>query len=132
MGLYLLMGVFGLPVFAGGASGNPLSLTSGGFIVGFVAAAALVGWLAQREWDRRFAGAVVSFAVGTLVIYGFGLPWLFASFLDLGPAVWSESLGYGSAIAATVGAGVIPFVLGDLLKALVAGALLPIAWRAIR
>lgn len=131
MGLYLLIGVLGLPVFAGGASGSLFSLTSGGFIVGFIVAAALVGWLAQREWDRRFVGTVVSFLAGSIVMYAFGLPWLYFSLANLGPSVWQQYLGYDSVLAATIGAGVLPFLLGDLLKALLAGALLPIAWRGV-
>jgi biotin transport system substrate-specific component len=132
MALYLLMGVLGLPVFADGGSGSLFAFTSGGFIIGFIAAAALVGWLAQREWDRRFVGTLVSFLAGSAVTYVFGLPWLYYSLANLGPAVWSDVLGYDSVLAATVGAGVLPFLIGDLLKALLAGALLPIAWRGVR
>lgn len=131
MGLYLALGVLGLPVFAAGASGSLFDLTSGGFIIGFIAASALVGWLAQREWDRRIVGTVVSFAAGSVVIYAFGLPWLFVSLGNLGPVVWHDYLGFDSVFAATVGAGLVPFLFGDLLKALVAGALLPLAWRGV-
>jgi biotin transport system substrate-specific component len=131
MGLYLLIGILGLPVFADGASGSLFALTSGGFIIGFIVAAALVGWLAQREWDRRFVGTLVSFLAGSAVMYLFGLPWLYSSLANLGPAVWQDYLGYDSVLAATIGAGVLPFLLGDLLKALLAGALLPIAWRGV-
>lgn len=129
--LYLLVGVFGAPVFADGRSGSILPLTTGGYIVGFIPAALLVGWLALREWDRRFLATFVSFLAGSLVIYGVGLPWLFRSLSTLGPPVWHDILGYDSVLAATVGAGMIPFLLGDALKALLAGALLPFAWRGI-
>jgi biotin transport system substrate-specific component len=131
MGLYLVLGVAGLPVFAEGKHGSLFDLTSGGFIIGFIAAAALVGWLAQREWDRRFVGTIVSFAAGSATIYLFGLPWLFFSLSNLGPAVWNEYLGYDSVLAATFGAGLFPFLLGDLLKALVAAGALPLVWRAV-
>lgn len=131
MGLYLALGVLGLPVFAGASSGSLFALTSGGFIVGFILAAALVGWLAQREWDRKFVGTLVSFVAGTVVIYAVGLPWLFVSLSNLGPAVWQDYLGYDSVLAATVGAGLLPFLIGDALKALLAGALLPLAWRGV-
>jgi len=131
MGLYLAVGVLGLPVFAEAKSGSLFSLTSGGFIVGFILAAALVGWLAQREWDRKVVGTLVSFLAGTVVIYAIGLPWLYFSLSNLGPAVWQDYLGYDSVLAATVGAGILPFLIGDLLKALLAAALLPLAWRGL-
>jgi len=131
MVLYLAVGVLGLPVFAEAKSGSLFSLTSGGFIVGFILAAVLVGWLAQREWDRRFVGTLVSFATGTLVIYAIGLPWLYVSLSNLGPAVWQDYLGFDSVLAATFGAGVIPFLVGDVLKALLAAALIPLAWRGV-
>lgn len=132
MGLYLLVGVLGLPVFSDGASGSLFALTSGGFIIGFILAAALVGWLAQREWDRKIVGTIVAFLAGSAVMYAVGLPWLYFSLQNLGSAVWHDYLGYDSLIAATFGAGMVPFLLGDALKALLAGALLPLAWRGVR
>lgn len=132
MGLYLAVGVLGLPVFAEAKSGSLFSLTSGGFIVGFILAAALVGWLAQREWDRKIVGTLVSFLAGTVVIYAVGLPWLYISLSNLGPAVWQDYLGFDSVLAATFGAGVLPFLVGDLLKALLAAALIPLAWRGVQ
>jgi biotin transport system substrate-specific component len=131
MALYLAVGVLGLPVFAGGGSGSLLALPSGGFVIGFVAAAALVGWLAQREWDRRVVGTIVSFAAGTAVMYAFGLPWLSASLQHLGPQVWRGALGFDSVTAAVWGTGFVPFVIGDVVKAAVAGLLLPLAWKGL-
>jgi biotin transport system substrate-specific component len=131
MGLYLAVGVLGLPVFAEAKSGSLFALTSGGFIVGFILAAALVGWLAQREWDRKVVGTLVSFLAGTVVIYAIGLPWLYVSLSNLGAGVWHDYLGYDSVLAATFGAGIIPFLLGDVAKALLAAALLPLAWRGV-
>lgn len=132
MGLYLAIGVLGVPVFAEGASGSLLDLTTGGFIIGFILASLLVGAFAKLEWDRRFVGTLVSFASGSLVIYAVGLPWLFVSLGNLGPAVWHDYLGYDTVLAATLGAGMLPFLVGDVLKALLAGALLPAAWRGVR
>ncbi|MFD1721023.1 biotin transporter BioY [Amnibacterium endophyticum] len=129
MALYLAVGVLGLPVFAGGASGSLFALTSGGYVVGFVVAAALVGGLARRAWDRRVVGTVVSFLAGTAVMYAFGLPWLAAVLGRLGPSVWHGALGYDSLAAAVWGAGFVPFLAGDLVKAVAAGLLLPLAWR---
>jgi biotin transport system substrate-specific component len=131
MTLYLVAGVLGAPIFAQHASGSLFALTSGGFVIGFIAAAALVGWLAQREWDRKVVGTVVSFAAGTVVMYAFGLPWLAVSLGNLGPAVWHDFLHFGSVGAAVWGAGVAPFLLGDLVKAVAAGLLLPLAWKGV-
>ncbi len=114
---YLTEGLAGLPVFAGGTSGiGRLLGPTGGYLVGFVPAAFVVGWLAERGWDRRLPTAALAMAVGNGVIYVFGLPWL-ARFV--GPAhVLSMGLG--------------PFVPGDLLKVCVAATLLPGAWRLVR
>lgn len=131
MALYLLLGIVGLPVFSDGSSGNLFALASGGFIVGFVFAAPLVGWLAQREWDRKWLGTALSFLAGTVVMYAFGLPWLFASLDGYGAGVWQDTMGYSSLLEATIGAGMLPFLLGDVLKALLAAALIPLAWRAV-
>lgn len=131
MALYLVVGVLGAPVFAAGGSGSLFASTSGGYVIGFVAAAALVGWLARRAWDRRATGTVVSFLAGTAVMYAFGLPWLAAVLAGLGPSVWHGALGYDSLAAATWGAGFVPFLVGDLVKALAAGLLLPLAWRGV-
>ena len=103
--LWLGEGAVGLPVFATG-------LFTGGYLVGFVAAAALVGWLAERRWDRRPGTTVAAMAIGTLVIYAFGVAWL------------SLFVGFGAALVQ----GVLPFLLGDALKIAAATAALPLAW----
>jgi biotin transport system substrate-specific component len=131
MVVYLLAGLLGAPIFAEHHSGNLFALTSGGFIIGFVAAAALVGWLAQLQWDRVVLRTMVSFLAGTVVMYAFGLPWLAMVLNGFGPAVWHGALHYDSLWAATWGAGFFPFLIGDVLKAVVAGLLLPLAWKAV-
>ncbi|MFT4212801.1 MAG: biotin transporter BioY [Microbacterium sp.] len=131
LGLYLVLGVVGLPIFSEGASGNLFAMTSGGFIVGFVFAAALTGWLARRRWDRKVVGTLVSFLAGSVVMYAFGLPWLYVSLQSLGAAVWHDYLGYDSLLAATIGAGLLPFLVGDVLKAIFAAVLLPLTWRGV-
>lgn len=118
MGLYLLLGLVGLPVFAGLSSGSVIGLATGGYIVGFIVAAALVGWFAQLQWDRNFFKMLLAFVLGSLVIYAFGVPWLSAVAF---PGDWSSAFQYG----------LFPFLLGDALKAVVAGALLPLAWRGV-
>ncbi|GBC83908.1 Biotin transporter BioY [bacterium HR11] len=114
---YLAEGLAGLPVFAGGTAGvGRLLGPTGGYLIGFVFAAYVVGRLADRGWDRRPATTALAMLVGNGVIYVFGLPWL-AQFV--GPAhVFSM--------------GLVPFIPGDLLKVLLAAALLPGAWRLVR
>ena len=112
--LYTAMGALGLPFFAGGASG--LAYLFGptlGYLVGFVAAAYVVGLLAERGLERSVRTSLVPFALGTLVIYFFGAGWL--------------SILFGIEKAFTL--GVLPFIVGDILKMLLAALMLPIAWR---
>jgi biotin transport system substrate-specific component len=117
--LYFCVGLIGAPVYSGGDGGwEIVHGATGGYLVGFVAAAALTGWLAQRRWDRRFNSAVAAMLTGSVVIYAFGLPWLARTAnLDL---------------EGTLEAGLYPFVVGDLLKLYLAGALLPSAWKLVR
>src|ERR671910_1051854 len=75
--LYLAEGAVGLPVFAGGAAGLAYMLgPTGGYLVGFVLAAGLVGWLAERGWGRRLVWTALAMAIGNLVIYALGVAWL--------------------------------------------------------
>jgi biotin transport system substrate-specific component len=116
--LYFLVGLAGAPVYAGGEGGwEWVEGATGGYLVGFIFAAALSGWLAQRRWDRRFSSAVAAMLSASVVIYAFGLPWL-AHVANLG-------------LEDTLEAGLYPFVVGDLLKLYLAGALLPGAWRLV-
>ncbi|HSJ45902.1 MAG TPA: biotin transporter BioY [Euzebyales bacterium] len=117
--LYVAVGIAGLPVFTGWESGWAyFTGATGGYLVGFIAASAVVGALARRGLDRRVPGAAVAFAVGSLVIYLFGVPWLM------------HVTGMPLREALIAGAGV--FVVGDLIKAAAAAALLPAAWRFAR
>jgi biotin transport system substrate-specific component len=119
LGLYLFVGALGAPVYADGKHGwDILTGPTGGYIVGFVFAALLTGWLAQRRWDRRFNSAVAAMLTGNVVIYLVGLPWLAAK-LDTG-------------LEDTLEAGLYPFVVGDLLKLYLAAALLPGAWHLVK
>jgi len=112
--LYLVEGVIGLPVFAGYTSGL-LALASGGYIIGFVLAAGVVGWLAERGWDRNAVTTALAMLIGNIVIYVPGLLWL-STF------VGSEK---------TLGYGLTPFILGDLLKLALAAVLMPMAWKLV-
>lgn len=110
---YLGEGLSGLPVFAGGAAG-PAHLVgpTGGYLVGFVAAAALAGLLAERRWDRRPHTTVAAMALGLGVIHLLGAAWLTAF------------VGFPSSLVQ----GVLPFLPGDVLKIAAAAAALPLAW----
>jgi biotin transport system substrate-specific component len=116
MALYLVAGGLGLPWFAGGSSG--WAGASFGYIIGFVVAGAVVGWLAGRGGDRTPLRTVATMTLGTLLIYAVGVPYLMAS------------LGIGLAKAFEL--GVRPFLIGDALKVLLAAGLLPGAWRLLR
>jgi biotin transport system substrate-specific component len=129
MVLYLVLGVAGLPIFGEGKSGDLFALTSGGFIIGFIAAAAVVGWLANLKWDRHVVKTFVSFFAGTVVIYAFGLTWLYFSLQNLGPEVWSA--GGSTVLAATIAWGLTPFLIGDAVKAVTAALLLPGTWKLL-
>jgi biotin transporter BioY len=116
MVLYLLVGLTPwVPWFAEGKGGSGmLQAPSFGYLLGFLAAAALVGWLAERGWDRTPPRTVLTMVAGNLVVYALGLPWLLAN------------LGVG--LAKGLELGVTPFLAGDALKILLAAGLLPGAW----
>lgn len=120
LGTYLGAGIIGLPVFAGGGAGlAKLAGPSGGYLIGFLLAATLVGYLNQRfALDRRVLGAALAMLAGTVLIYAVGLPWL---------AVTTGLRG-----SALLNAGLIPFLLGDSLKLGLAALLLPGAWHLTR
>lgn len=121
MVVYVLMGAIGLPVFTGAAnlatklSTGPVTL---GYLAGFIAAAALVGFLAQKGFDKNPFGVVFSFIAGNLTIYAFGVTWL----------SYVMNVDYATAI----GFGATPFLLGDAIKIALAAAALPLAWAGIK
>jgi len=116
--LYLIMGLF-LPVYAEGGSGTDVIWgASGGYIVGFVIAAYLIGTLAERGADRKFVLAFATFIVGQLVIFGIGVPWLKVS-ADLS---WATAIHDGFTV----------FIIGGLVKAAAVGMLTPAAWRGVK
>lgn len=117
---YLAAGVAGVPWFAD-FTGGPVTLIkpSFGYIIGFVFAAALIGWLAERNWDRRPALSMLGFLLASLVPFLFGLPYLAAV---LGISDVSLVLEYGFT----------PFIVGGLIKWAIAAAIFPAAWAAVR
>jgi biotin transport system substrate-specific component len=131
MALYLVVGVLGVPIFANGGSGSLFGSTSGGFVVGFVVAAFVVGFLAEREWDRKVIRTFVSFAAGTAIMYAFGLPWLYVVLTTFPAGVLTEYFGTTNVLQATLLGGVVPFLIGDTIKAVLAAALLPGTWKLL-
>jgi biotin transport system substrate-specific component len=116
--LYVALGATGLPFYSGGDGGwEVVTGATGGYLVGFVVAAAFVGMLAERHQDREVVTAVPAFLAGTALIYLVGVPWL------------ATVAGFDATTA--VEKGLAPFVIGDLLKVALAGLALPAAWRFI-
>lgn len=116
--LYLVVGALGLPVYAGASGGwDVVAGPTGGYLLGFLAAGWVVGRLAERGWDRRLPTAAAAMLVGNLVIYAFGLVWL------------GRQLEVG--VGRTLELGLYPFLLGDLIKLLLAVTALKGAWRLL-
>jgi len=114
---YLGIGALGAPVFAGWMGGPGVLLgPTGGYLLGFVAAAFVVGFLAERGWDRRFWSMALAMLTGNTVIYVFGLSWL---------AFWLASFAPESSVLA---AGLYPFIPGDLIKLFLVAIALPSGW----
>lgn len=118
--LYVALGAAGLGVFADGSSGlaaDGALRASVGYLGGFVLAGALVGWLAERGWDRSPPSTIGLMVLGNLVIYAVGVPVLIAiTQLDL---------------ATALRVGALDFIPWDLIKIAAAAALLPLAWRVV-
>lgn len=132
LGLYAVVGILGVPVFADGEAGTTVLLgATGGFILGFIASAAVVGWLAERAWDRRILKALSMFLAGTVVTFLVGLPWLFVWFTLIGPEVY-QAWGYETALQGTIESGLLPFILPGIVKALIAALIVPGAWALVR
>jgi biotin transport system substrate-specific component len=114
--LYLALGAIGLPIFAEGKHGTEWLLgATGGYLVGFVLASAIVGRLAELGWDRNFLGSIGAMVIGSLAIYAVGVPWLAA-------------VAFKGDLAAAIAAGMTPFLLWDVLKLVLAAVAFPAAW----
>lgn len=123
MVLYAVLGLVGLPVFAPLADGShAVGLTAlmgatFGFVLGFIAAAAVIGYLAERSWSSNALKMFASYVIGSIVTYAFGIPVL--------AAVAAE----GNLVTAAT--WMAPYLVWDAVKAVLAGALLPLAWKAV-
>jgi biotin transporter BioY len=104
---YIMEGSVGLPVFA---RATPASY---GYLAGFVAAAFIVGWLAERGWSRDVLRSILAMIAGEVAIYVFGLAWL------------SRYVGWGQVLAL----GLLPFLIGDAVKLIAAALIVPAGWR---
>jgi biotin transport system substrate-specific component len=117
--LYVVVGALGAPIYADGAGGWAAATgATGGYLLGFVLAAALVGALSERRQDRQLLTSVPAMLAGSALIYALGVPWLAAN------------LGVSGTKAIEL--GMAPFLIGDAVKLLAAGALAPGAWAVVR
>jgi biotin transport system substrate-specific component len=120
MAAYLVVGGIGYGVFAQHSSGWDVltfSSATGGYLVGMLVAAGLVGWLADRGWDRRARLSLPTMILGNVVIYAFGATWL------------AHALGVGAQQAWDL--GIKDFLIGDAIKIVLAAGLLPAAWKLV-
>jgi len=121
LALYFLEGAFGLPVFAGtpekGIGLAYMFGPTGGYLIGFLLAAMVCGWLAERGWDRSVAKTAGAMLIGNVVIYVPGLLWL------------GTLVGWDKPVLAW---GLTPFLLGDLTKLALAAAVFPAIWKLVR
>lgn len=117
---YLIIGGLGVGVFTGGASGWAyLSGATGGYLLGFLLAALLVGYVSERGWSKHYGLMAAAMLLGNLAIYIPGMLWL-GQFAPQGYSLsWAFSVG------------ILPFLVGDAIKLALAMALLPSVWRAL-
>lgn len=115
LSLYLVLGLAGLPWFAGHTSG--WQQANGGYLVGFIAAAALCGYLAERGADRRVLRCVPTMLAGEAMMYLIAVPWL--------------ALALHVGIVRALELGCTPFLIGDAVKLACAAGLLPATWRLL-
>ncbi len=118
--IYWILGAIGLPFYTEASGGwSAATGATGGYLVGFIVAAWVVGLLAERGQDRTVASAIPAFLAGNAVIYIFGVSWLYLSVDAI------------DSMTAALAAGFTPFVIGDLIKVVLAGLLLPLAWKIV-
>jgi len=118
--IYWVLGAAGLPFYSGATGGwEAATGATAGYLVGFIAAAWVIGSLAERGRDRTVDSALPAFLAGNTIIYVFGVTWLLVSV----PSI--------TTMAQALTVGFLPFVIGDAIKILAAGLLLPAAWKMV-
>ncbi len=116
--LYLAEGALGLPFFAGGAHGlSVLTGATAGYLLGFIGAAYVIGRLAEKGMERSVRTSFIPFLAGTVIIYACGVAWLAVMLGSLSQAVTF---------------GLIPFLIGDIIKLFAAALVLPAAWKLVQ
>jgi biotin transport system substrate-specific component len=114
MALYAVLGLF-LPVYSDGAHGvGALLGPTGGYIIGFILAAAITGYLSQRQWDHKLLGGIAAGLVGTVATFAVGLPWL--------------AFALGLNLEQTLQGGLYPFIIGGIVKAVFAASVIRLIW----
>jgi biotin transport system substrate-specific component len=122
LAVYLMAGLVGIPVFAGASGGVDVAFgATGGYLLGYLVAAVLIGAAAERGADRRVRSAIPAMLVGSLVIYALGASWLAVS-LNISMFGWTNSAW---------SMGIAPFLAGDVVKLVLAGLVLPATWRFV-
>ena len=120
LGFVLALGGASFTVFTGETA--TLAYFAGptaGYLVGFAVAAGVMGWLAQRGWDRSVASMAGALLIGNGIIYAVGLPWMAFLFLESHGAAWVFQWGMGN------------FLIGDVIKLALAALLLPTIWKMV-
>ncbi len=114
--IYIFQGIIGLPVFASGAGVRYILGPTGGYILGFLIGGYVVGFLAERGFDRDFYRTFIAMFLGNIIIYLFGVLWL-SKFV--------------TGIYKAIIVGVVPFIVVDVIKIIIAGFVLPLGWKFI-
>lgn len=126
LALYALEGAAGLPVFANFQAGLFLPtgeiIATGGFIIGFIVAAALVGHLVEKGWGANIVKLCGAMLLGAVIIYVPGLIWL------VGWLIVMKGMVITSAVPVAFSSGVLPFIIGDIVKAILAALAFPAAF----
>ncbi|SBS73898.1 biotin transporter BioY [uncultured Microbacterium sp.] len=122
---YLLVGLAGLPVFADfTGSIAAVAKPSFGFVLGFIVSAFVAGWFAERAWDRRPALAFLGFAAASVVPFLFGIPYM--------ALILNVVMGLDYSFGGLLEVGLLPFILGGVVKAGLAALVIPAAWALVR